>query len=548
MESQLCQELQQLSPEQLRKLLSASGHGELLRNDNDTYVVDEKLVTELKSEGNTFFRQGRIHDAVSAYSRCIDLDPKNAVCHSNRAAAYLKLNYFDHAITDCSKAIAIAPTIKPFMRRATAHIGLKQFCQAVDDLTAALELEPRNKECFAKLQAIVEIATSVPGSDNNINQELRKASARALAIVSLRQGWSIIAVRGNPAPSAVNGHTLFTGSDGRIYLFGGRAVREQKPQVFVRDERDNTSWSLVPICGLGAPLSCAWHSTSSIGSKARDIFCVYGGVSSRGEDSCVHLLVPSSPRGFQWRQVHCMQDPTTIPVPRSGHAAVSIGECNDQQAVFIFGGRTKRGVSNQLHVLRLHTGNSESDASGLEDMTISWTEISTRDQANSVSWPSARDGHSMCLLQSEANTAPRLIVFGGNGQLNDDKKNDVWIFDVEKQFWRFLQCSGDIPPPRSYHTAHAVGEFLFIVCGRTAAFEDDSIFMLDIEEALWYKLPVPCDQSFSPRAWHSSVLTKAGKLFVLGGGTYHGPLKKAAELDLSYFCLKAPMVTCKRRG
>ncbi|KAL4109420.1 hypothetical protein PRIC1_001120 [Phytophthora ramorum] len=485
--SSLRRELQQLSATQLRELLSASGHGQLLRHEEgDKPAVDEQLVAAAKDEGNAFFRQGRMLDAVSAYSRCIEMDPNNALCFSNRAAAYLKLKKFDRAVADCSKAIDVDPTIKPFMRRAAAYMALQQYECAVADLVGALEFEPRNKECRAKLQYVVDTAMELQQSGDAVSADLRGATIRAAVIFSVREGWAKHAVRGNPGPTAVNGHTLFQGAGGRIYLFGGRAVREQKPDVFVLDENDDSSWDTVPTQGTGAPSSRAWHSTSAIGNRANECYCVYGGVSSRGEDSNVHLLVPASPRGFQWELPRCFQDPKEIPAPRSGHAAVSVVEESGSRAVYIFGGRTKQGGTESL--------------------------------------------------------GPRLVVFGGNGQLNDERMNDVWVFDLQQNCWTLLECSGDIPSPRSYHTVHVVKEFIFIVGGRTADSEDASVYMLDISISRWLRVPLSSDRALTPRAWHSSILTEAGKLFVLGGGTYHGPLKDAATLDLSYFRAKASLL------
>ncbi|KAI9996746.1 hypothetical protein PInf_000007 [Phytophthora infestans] len=538
MEDTLCRELQQLSPEQLRELLNASGHGQLLAHDKP--AVHEQLVSETKNEGNAFFRQGRLHDAISSYSRCIEMDPSNAVCLSNRAAAYLKLKEFKLAIADCSMAIEVAPTIKPFMRRATAHFALEQYEQTVADLIVALEFEPRNKECYAKLQAIVDAATTFLQRGNEADAELRRAGIRAALICSVRDGWSMSAVRGNPGPAAVNGHTLFRGDNGRIFLFGGRSVREQKPDLFMLGESDNSSWDIVPTQGACVPSSRSWHTTSAIGKEGSEFYCVYGGVSSRGEDPSVHLLVPASPRGFRWVQPYCSQVAQEIPAPRSGHAAVSVVDDDGDRIVFMFGGRTKRGVSDQLLVLRLSAARADSNADPV-DTTITWEEIDPN-RAGSA-WPSARDGHSVCLIPSVADQAPRLVVFGGNGQLNDDRMNDVWLFNVEKQLWTLLQCSGDIPLPRSYHTAHTIGEFLFVIGGRTAESEDDSVYMLDTEAAKWVKVPIPSDHSLTPRAWHSSVFIDTGKLFVLGGGTYHGPLKDAATLDLSFFHLTASLLS-----
>ncbi|KAE9136594.1 hypothetical protein PF005_g2175 [Phytophthora fragariae] len=285
--SGLRRELQQLSPAQLRELLSTSGHGPLLREEKaeEKAAVDAQRVAAAKDEGNAFFRQGRMKDAVTAYSRCIAINPDNDVCLSNRAAAYLKLKQFDRAVADCSEAIEAAPTIKPFMRRAAAYIALREFGRAVDDLIAALEFEPRNKECRAKLQGVVDIAVDEAQWVNATpDAEVRYAGVRAAVVLSVQQGWSKSAVRGNPGPAAVNGHTLFRGSNDRIYLFGGRAVREQKPAVFVLDKNDDSSWDTVSTRGTDVPSSRAWHTTSAIGSSESECYCVYGGVSSQGRD------------------------------------------------------------------------------------------------------------------------------------------------------------------------------------------------------------------------------------------------------------------------
>ncbi|RMX63740.1 hypothetical protein DD238_006354 [Peronospora effusa] len=555
MAEKLRSELQQLSSVQLRNLLRTTGHGQLLQSEvynKDKQVavskVEEQFVLDAKNEGNALFRRGFMNDAVSAYSRslhvaiCLKVDPSNAVCLSNRAAAYLELKQFDLAIIDCTKAIKETPMIKPFMRRATSYIAVQQFRQAVADLEAALEFEPRNKECHAKLQSIVDIATDVR-QRAGASTEFRKAAIQAALIVSVREGWTKSAVRGNPGPAAVNGHTLFSGADGRIYLFGGRAVREQKPDLFVLDENDNSSWDIIPTRGTSAPSSRAWHSTSSIGHENRELYCIYGGVSSRGEDSSVHLLEHDALRGYQWLQLRCLQDSSEIPAPRSGHATVSVVESTGNRAVFIFGGRTKRGVNDQLLVLRCSSLPAVADSSCVVDTTVVWSEICQEKSVEKhLNWPSARDGHSMCLLQRSECHSPRLILFGGNGQFNDERMNDVWTYDVEKQLWTLLHCFGDIPPPRSYHTAHTIGEFLFVVGGRIAESEDNTVYMLDIGTCEWFKVPVPNDHRLAPRAWHSSVLTDGGKLFVLGGGSYHGPLKDAALLDLGYFQSKASLL------
>ncbi|KAI9917349.1 hypothetical protein PsorP6_012923 [Peronosclerospora sorghi] len=91
-----------------------------------------------------------------------------------------------------------------------------------------------------------------------------------------------------------------------------------------------SSWDVLPNRGIRAPTSRARHSTAYFGHLEKFLFCVYGGVSSHGEDSIVHLLVPTSPREFHWVKPCCAQDHNKIPTPRSGHAAVSHMEDNEK--------------------------------------------------------------------------------------------------------------------------------------------------------------------------------------------------------------------------
>lgn len=104
----LTAQLAQLSAEEIRALLAASGHADIAADgaagsaapvstgagSGDVSLSAEERAREAqqhKDEGNACFRQGRFEDAVRAYSRCAALEPANAVCLSNRAAALLKV-------------------------------------------------------------------------------------------------------------------------------------------------------------------------------------------------------------------------------------------------------------------------------------------------------------------------------------------------------------------------------------------------------------------------------------------------------------------------
>ena len=60
------------------------------------------------------------------YTSAINLDEKNHIYFSNRANAYLEMEKYDEAISDCKKSIEIEPKfVKSYFRFAKALIEKK---------------------------------------------------------------------------------------------------------------------------------------------------------------------------------------------------------------------------------------------------------------------------------------------------------------------------------------------------------------------------------------------------------------------------------------
>lgn len=421
----------------------------------------------------------------------------------------------------------------------------------MQDLISALSFEPHSKECVTKLSKIANLLHSAHNGSLKVD---RRTCITAALAATIRDGWKTVAVKGNPAPPALNGHTLYQGAGRKIYLYGGRSVRDQKAQVYALDRRDY-SWDVVTTNG-SSPTPRAWHSISCI-DNATSTMLVYGGVSSQGEDPNIYLLCSTGNNHLQWSQPQRIEGKS--PDPRSGHSTVSI-EREAASETFVFGGRTKRGVSQSMFILR--SSKADDDREEGQEVRCTWEEVV---QAGPL--PSPRDGHTMCALppgadgiQQDSRPTFNLILFGGNGQQNDEKMNDTWIFDTESRQWQEMECTGETPPPRSYHTAHMVDSCMFVVGGRMQDVEDSDVYMLDTgKEAItsflnrcwradhfpvvvestvsreWFHVPIPEKAKLAARAWHSSILTDKLEIFLLGGGTFTGPRKDAALLDLSTF-------------
>jgi len=129
-------------PGSLPEIFSA-GLGQL--NIPAASTADRESAERLKAEGNEFMRVERYDAAIDCYTRAIQLDRRNAVYYSNRAAAYGKAGEQQKAIDDCKSALAIDPKYsKAFSRKGLAHSALGQHREARDCFKKALELDPTN--------------------------------------------------------------------------------------------------------------------------------------------------------------------------------------------------------------------------------------------------------------------------------------------------------------------------------------------------------------------------------------------------------------------
>lgn len=125
-----------------------------------------KLQAErLKNDGNNLMKSEQFNEALTCYSKAIELDGRNAVYFCNRAAAHSKLNQHQFAIDDCKKAITIDPLYsKAYGRMGLAHASLNQHGDAVRCYERAVQLEPDNESYQSNLQIAEEKLKQIGGA------------------------------------------------------------------------------------------------------------------------------------------------------------------------------------------------------------------------------------------------------------------------------------------------------------------------------------------------------------------------------------------------
>ncbi|XP_036912682.1 tetratricopeptide repeat protein 1 isoform X2 [Sturnira hondurensis] len=104
--------------------------------------------TSLKEEGNEQFKKGDYIEAENSYTRALQMCPScfqkdRSILFSNRAAARMKQDKKEMAISDCSKAIQLNPSyIRALLRRAELYENTDKLDEALEDYKSVLEKDP----------------------------------------------------------------------------------------------------------------------------------------------------------------------------------------------------------------------------------------------------------------------------------------------------------------------------------------------------------------------------------------------------------------------
>jgi len=125
--------------------------------DNDNVSIDDLLVNALSAHN-----QNRFNEAISQYSRILELKPNRVICsiiYKHRGMANFACSRYEEAIEDFNNALKLdEKSYKAAYYRGVVHSVIKQYSQAVDDYTLALSINPYQSFClFRRGQAYYHI-------------------------------------------------------------------------------------------------------------------------------------------------------------------------------------------------------------------------------------------------------------------------------------------------------------------------------------------------------------------------------------------------------
>ncbi|HRZ39538.1 MAG TPA: tetratricopeptide repeat protein, partial [Candidatus Omnitrophota bacterium] len=111
--------------------------------------LDSKFVSAYNNRGIVYGRMGQLTEAMTDYTRAIEFDSKYAVAYSNRGNVYGALGQFTEAVSDETKAIQLNPKLTiAYFFRGMAYIELRRLAEASADFTKAIELDPKNSKAY----------------------------------------------------------------------------------------------------------------------------------------------------------------------------------------------------------------------------------------------------------------------------------------------------------------------------------------------------------------------------------------------------------------
>lgn len=125
-----------------------------------------------KVKGNQLLAEGKLDDAIAAYTSAIELDGANAVYFANRSSAYIKQESYGAAIKDADMAIAINPNyVKGYYRRGTALLASNSPADALPDFEEALRRCPNSKEAKMHVKACLDLMKRTADGDDDDEDE-----------------------------------------------------------------------------------------------------------------------------------------------------------------------------------------------------------------------------------------------------------------------------------------------------------------------------------------------------------------------------------------
>ena len=100
-------------------------------------------------QGALLLSEGKLDEAIAAFSRAVQIDPKSSQAYNSRGLAKVMKGQIDEAMPDLDKAVALDPAVaKARFNRGFAYYRKGDLDKALADYSEAIRLDPKYADAY----------------------------------------------------------------------------------------------------------------------------------------------------------------------------------------------------------------------------------------------------------------------------------------------------------------------------------------------------------------------------------------------------------------
>ncbi|XP_063799250.1 tetratricopeptide repeat protein 12 isoform X2 [Pseudophryne corroboree] len=149
---------------------------------------DKALANALKDLGNEAYAKGDYESAVQHYSEGLEILRDMQVLYTNRAQAYIKMEKYQNAITDCEWALKCdEKCLKAYVHMGKAYLGLKKYDEARKYYKKITDLDGNKEKMVKGYLNQVDSQEMKDMQEKKASRDLEAGAENAVSVTQLLQ-------------------------------------------------------------------------------------------------------------------------------------------------------------------------------------------------------------------------------------------------------------------------------------------------------------------------------------------------------------------------
>uniref|UniRef100_A0A6J0TKF5 Tetratricopeptide repeat protein 12 isoform X1 n=2 Tax=Pogona vitticeps TaxID=103695 RepID=A0A6J0TKF5_9SAUR len=152
---------------------------------------NEALANELREKGNDAFSKGDYEEAIRRYTEGLNQQKDAQVLYTNRAQAYIKLQKYEKALSDCDWALRCdEKCIKALFHMGKAYLAQRQYSKARECYLKILEINPQKDKLCRDCIKEIDLKEKRQHEEEKAMEEFESGKPTALSVAKLLQKLS----------------------------------------------------------------------------------------------------------------------------------------------------------------------------------------------------------------------------------------------------------------------------------------------------------------------------------------------------------------------